>query len=74
MSGHAAQPQADTRELILEALRCTLKSGDVGARVLSLQAALGHRFNFELLGEILLRATNEELVALHRPSPSRPKR
>ena len=72
MKAHPAQPQHETREQILEALRLSLSPGAVGARVVALQAAMGHRFNFELLGELVLRATNDELVALHQPRKKKP--
>jgi hypothetical protein len=44
-----------------------MEPGRLCTHVFTLQAMLGHRFNFDVLGEILLRATDDELVNLHLP-------
>lgn len=58
---HDAQPQP-----VSPILR-KLSPASLAAYIIATQAALGHRFDFSALGSILARATDEELLALHRP-------
>jgi len=68
---HPAQVSAPTDEELAARIRQRpLRS--LGIDVICAQAALGNRFDAELLGRILSRATDAELLALHRPARRRP--
>ena len=68
---HPAQVSAPTDEELVSRIR-QRPIESLGTDVICAQAALGNRFDFALLGRILARATDAELLALHRPA--RPRR
>ena len=63
---HDAQPTPAPSALEVQLLR-SLSPARLAAHVLATQAGLAHRFDFSALGVLLARATDEELLALHRP-------
>lgn len=65
--GHDAQPTPAPTALEVSLLR-SLSPARLAAHVLATQAGLGGRFDFPALGVLLARATDEELLALHRPT------
>jgi hypothetical protein len=67
---HPAQVSAPTDEELVARVRAKAPES-LGCDAICLQAALGHRFDFALLGRILARATDAELLALHRPARRR---
>ena len=64
---HDAQPTPAPTALEVRLIRL-LSPARLAAHVIATQGALGERFDFAALGLILARATDEELLALHRPT------
>lgn len=64
---HDAQPTPAPTALVVPLLR-SLSPARLAAHVLATQAGLGGRFDFAALGVLLARATDEELLAIHRPT------
>lgn len=67
---HPAQVSAPTDEELAARIR-QRPMRSLGLDVICAQAALGHRFDFDALGAILARASDQELLRLFQPTRSR---